>query len=154
MSNAIVPRDFYVYAHKRATTGEIFYIGKGNGRRAYDKQMRNRYWHHIVNKNGYTVEIVQDGLQEFAALELERDLIALHGRKDCKLGPLVNGTEGGDGGSGIILSTETIEKMSEASKKTWAKDGHKEKMRAAMKTAMDTTEYKLKIINYNYQSNN
>ena len=101
---AIVPQDFYVYAHYKATTQEIFYVGKGSGPRAWDRKMRSPHWHNLVAKHDLTVRIVQDGLQEWAAFELERDLIALHGRKDLRQGPLINKTDGGEGGVGQIQS--------------------------------------------------
>lgn len=97
--------DFYVYVHRKATTGEIFYVGKGTGYRAYEFG-RNRHWDNTVKKHGYTVETVETGLQEWYALELEINLIAYHGRKDLGLGKLVNMTDGGDGTSGRKLTEE------------------------------------------------
>ena len=44
-------RKYYVYAHKKKQDGEIFYIGKGVGRRAYKKTGRSTYWNNIVKKN-------------------------------------------------------------------------------------------------------
>ena len=105
------PRDYYVYAHRKATTGEIFYIGKGSGDRAWQIDLkgkpRNKLWRSIVTKHGFVVEIVLDGLQEWAAFELERDLIALYGRRDRGLGSLANLTDGGEGASGQIQTEET-----------------------------------------------
>lgn len=49
--------DFYVYRHIRRDTGEVFYIGKGFKNRAYSFLNRNPYWHNIVNKCGFDVEI-------------------------------------------------------------------------------------------------
>jgi hypothetical protein len=96
------PRDFYVYLHRKATTGEIFYIGKGQGNRATESSGRSTPWRSTSNKHGLIVEIIQDGLQEWAAFELEQGLIALHGRRDCGYGALVNMTDGGEGSSGRI----------------------------------------------------
>lgn len=118
MTVTSIPRDFYVYVHRKATTGEIFYVGKGCGDRAWSKQ-RNRLWSRTAKKHGCSVEIVQDGLQEWAAFEFECELIALHGRRDLKLGPLTNLSDGGEGGAtGAIRSKETKEKLS-ANKKTF-----------------------------------
>jgi hypothetical protein len=100
--------DFYVYVHRRATTGEIFYVGKGSGYRAKVPKRNNKLWHSIVAKDGYTVEFVETGLQEQEAFALEVKLIALHGRRDLGLGPLANHTDGGEGAAGI--SEETREK--------------------------------------------
>lgn len=123
--------DFYVYAHLKATTGEIFYIGKGTGRRAHKRQ-RGAMWCSIVKKHGLKVEIVQGGLQEWAAFELECDLIALHGRRDCGLGPLANMTDGGDGAAGCACTEEKRAKLSQhfAGRKRPAEFG--EKIKAAL----------------------
>jgi hypothetical protein len=109
--------DFYVYMHRRATTGEIFYVGKGHGNRAWSKSGRSKHWHNVVAKDGLVVEIVTTGLQEWYALELETSLIALHGRRDTGRGPLVNNTDGGEGVSGRKLSLESRRKLSASSKK-------------------------------------
>lgn len=98
-------RDFYVYVHRRATDGRVFYVGKGNGRRAWATQGRSNYWRHIVAKHGYTVDIVQNGMQEWWAFELEIELIAFYKRES-----LCNLTDGGDGCSGAKRSAETIAK--------------------------------------------
>lgn len=100
------PRDFYVYLHRMATTGTVFYVGKGTGQRAWDTGTRGAEWASIVHRHGLTVEIACDGLQEWAAHELERDLIALHGRADQGAGPLVNKTDGGAGTVGYLHSDE------------------------------------------------
>jgi hypothetical protein len=112
---ALLPADFYVYLHRKATTGEVFYVGKGEGRRAWSKQ-RSQYWHRTANKHGCTIEIIQDGLQEWFAHELEQNLIALHGRKDTGHGPLVNLTDGGEGATGWTPSIETVLKISQSNK--------------------------------------
>jgi hypothetical protein len=79
-------RDFYVYVHRRATDGTVFYVGKGTGNRAYANQGRSRYWRNIVSKHGYTVQIVQTGMQEWWAFEIERELISSYGRENlCNL---------------------------------------------------------------------
>ena len=48
-----------VYQHIRLDTNTIFYIGIGkNLKRPYSKNYRNNYWHNVVNKAGYKVEIL------------------------------------------------------------------------------------------------
>ena len=72
----------YVYVHKGAD-GEIFYVGKGVGDRAYSKD-RMPHWHHYVKTRcggQYTVEIVRRFQNDEVALEFENDLIALHGHQ-------------------------------------------------------------------------
>lgn len=110
----LTPADFYVYVHCRATDGRVFYVGKGTKQRAWSSDRRNAHWNNIVKKHGYCVEIVQDGMQEWWAFELEREFIALHGRGNQFL---CNATDGGEGAAGAKRSLETRKKLSEAHKK-------------------------------------
>jgi hypothetical protein len=98
MSEQIVPQDFYVYVH-RTFSGRVFYVGKGQGKRGWSDQSRNKHWHNIVNKHGLVVEVVESGLQEWYAFELECGLITLYGRET-----LCNMTNGGEGTSGRVPS--------------------------------------------------
>lgn len=77
---------FYVYIHRRKTTGEVFYIGKGRRRRAWSSSGRNKHWGYVAKKHGFTVEIYASNLQEWYAFELEKDLIAYYGRVQDKTG--------------------------------------------------------------------
>ena len=124
MADSIV-KDFYVYLHRKATTGEVFYVGKGNGRRAWSNQ-RSKYWHGIVKKHGLVVEIVQSGLQEWYSFELERELIASYGRES-----LCNMTDGGDGISGFSHSLHTRLLVSQARKGKPLSQEHKAKLALA-----------------------
>lgn len=72
--------DFCVYLHRKATNGEIFYVGKGKGRRPYDLSVRNNLWKKIKDKYGIIVEVYMDGLQEWYAYELEHSLIIGYGK--------------------------------------------------------------------------
>lgn len=103
------PSDFYVYLHKRATDGRVFYVGKGCGCRAFRTSKRNKHWLSIVKKHGYSVEIVQSGMQEWWAFELECELISYYGLKN-----LCNKTDGGEGVSGLVWSYESRQKMSKS----------------------------------------
>ena len=105
---------YYVYIHKKADTKEVFYVGKGHGDRAYSHSNRNKMWQHVVKKHGFIVEIVMEGIQEWYAFELEKDLITSYGRRNNNDGVLVNMTEGGEGISGLTHSIEARKKMSDA----------------------------------------
>lgn len=91
----------YVYGHYKADTGELFYIGKGSGNRAWSIRNRNKHWHSVVNKHGFTVSILEDELSENEAYDTERMLIAEVGVHN-----LVNKTEGGDG-----LTSESLKRL-------------------------------------------
>lgn len=102
---------FYVYAHRRATDGSIFYIGKGKGFRASNVSSRNIHWRRIVKKHDYRIEFVKKEMDEKSAFELEEHLI-------CELRlsgfTLANITNGGEGESGRIITDEAKAKMKEA----------------------------------------
>lgn len=97
---------FYVYIHRKATDGSVFYVGKGSGRRAFWKNGRNKHWHAIVNKYGYEVFLIAQSLTENEAFKIERDTIAYYGRSN-----LCNYTDGGDGISGARRSDQLKELM-------------------------------------------
>jgi len=83
----------YVYSHIRKDNGKCFYIGKGEGKRAFSAQGRNNYWNNVVNKHGYDVKILVNNITEQKALELERDFISQIGLEN-----LTNLQDGGKGG--------------------------------------------------------
>ena len=102
-----------LYMHTRKTDGRIFYIGIGSKKRSKSKSRRNKHWRNTVNKYGYNITILLDGLTWKKACNLEIKMIAFYGRKDKVGGCLVNKTDGGEGAKGIVISEETKEKMSE-----------------------------------------
>ncbi|MBP9758737.1 hypothetical protein KBD45_03505 [Candidatus Dojkabacteria bacterium] len=87
---------FYIYFHINPLKNEVFYVGKGSGRRAYKKYDRSELWNNIVNKYGLIVNIIEEGITNKEALELEKFYINKIGRRDLELGPLVNHTDGGE----------------------------------------------------------
>lgn len=105
---------YYVYEHVRPDRGEVFYVGKGFGRRANQMKQRNRYHLFIQEKMvrlGTCVEvrIVADRLTEAEAFQLERERIAIW-RADGV--DLVNMTDGGEGASGCIKPESARRKQS------------------------------------------
>jgi hypothetical protein len=105
--------NFYIYTHTKLGDTLPFYIGKGSNNRAYSKHDRSNFWKRI-SKNGYTVQIELTNLYEDEALQLEKEIIKMYGRRDLGTGCLVNMTNGGEGVSGRIVSDETKAKMSKA----------------------------------------
>ena len=102
-----------VYQHRRQDTNEVFYIGIGKDRkRAYQKyHHRNSHWRGVVKNYGYEVDVLFEGISWEEACEVEKGMIADYGRHDLGLGCLVNQTDGGDGGFGMILTDEAKEKI-------------------------------------------
>lgn len=120
-------KKYYVYVHRRASDGTIFYVGKGSGRRSHHEHNRSLHWKNIVSKNGFYVEIVKMFESEVCAFTFEMVLIKHIGMQN-----LCNISTGGYGGatgskrseshraaiskaqSGKFVSIETREKISKS----------------------------------------
>jgi hypothetical protein len=97
-----------VYQHIRKDSRKVFYIGIGKTiKRAFSIRNRNAYWHNIVNRYGYEVEILISNISWELACENEILLIKTYGRCNTNSGPLVNMTDGGEGLNGYITSSKT-----------------------------------------------
>ena len=110
---------FYVYAWRRPDTNQIFYIGKGKGKRAHVPKYSNKLFMNIINKLASagleaSVEFLRTGLTETEAFQFEAEEIVKHGRHDSGLGPLANFTNGGEGPSGYRHSESAKAKISSA----------------------------------------
>ncbi len=116
--------DFYVYLHKDPKTGIPFYVGRGRGKRAYDRTSRHKEWHDFVETIGgkFKVEIVERNLRESDAGEIEANLIAKYGKKRDGVGPLVNWTDGGEDEMGnLTISIDISDLLSPESKENQRK---------------------------------
>jgi hypothetical protein len=125
--------DFFVYIHRRASNGKIFYVGKGARYRHKSKWNRSQHWFNIVKKHGYTIEIIQHGMQEWWAFELERELILKYQDQG-----LCNRTDGGEGASGMIVSEATKRKHKERN----ATEAHRKNLSDKAKARFCNPEYK------------
>jgi hypothetical protein len=101
--------DFYVYAWRRPDTNDIFYIGKGRGKRDVGLKRHNPIFMNIVDKLDRVglhpiVERIAEGLCEDDAFLVERAEIERYGRRDNRTGILANLTDGGEGRAGAIKS--------------------------------------------------
>lgn len=95
---------FYTYLHLRESDSKPFYVGKGQGKRAWAHRNRNLHWKNTVAKHGLKVEICAEWPTEAEAFEHERFLIACFRDMGHNL---VNLTDGGEGPSGMKCSEET-----------------------------------------------
>lgn len=121
----MLDNNFFVYAHKRPDTGEVFYVGRGKSYRrcsptyrAYDKRRRTDWWKRIVAKNEgvFDVEILEWCNSREEVLHRETEYIKHYGRRMNGQGTLINFTAGGDGSLGLKHSDETKRKLSAARK--------------------------------------
>ena len=106
----MTPSNYYTYAYLRED-GTPYYIGKGKGDRAHIKH------HKIpVPKDRNKILFLKENLTEEEAFKHEIYMIAILGRKDLETGILRNRTNGGEGGSGRIVTEEHREKAKEIGK--------------------------------------
>lgn len=129
-------RNVTLYRHVRLDKNEVFYVGIGRGDRAYDKKPYNRskWWHRIISKTDYRVDILFDDLTWEEACEKEKEFISLYGRKNIGTGTLCNMTDGGAGGDTLTGNPNLsiiASKISKANKgRKFTKD-HKHKLALA-----------------------
>ena len=98
---------YYTYVYKDPLKNmEPFYVGKGNGKRLYrhlsrkDKHpLTQRLQKMLREGNKPDIEIINVTCEN-TAFRLEMFLINQYGRKDLGTGPLLNLTDGGEGGNG------------------------------------------------------
>lgn len=104
---------FYTYAHYKPDNS-VFYIGKGQGRRAWAKDNRNPHWRHIVAKHGeHKVEVLSQWPTEQEAFEHEKFLIWCFRDMGHSLANIANG---GEGCSGLVHKDAVKQKISETHK--------------------------------------
>jgi hypothetical protein len=140
--------------HIRKDNNQPFYIGVG-GLLSFDNYQRANannwkglskrgdFWKKVVNKYGFTVEIVLDNCTKEEAFIEEHRLIALYGRKDIGTGILVNHTAGGEGR--IDSSDEIKKKCGEKNiGKKWTPEQRNKIMEKRKNRLPDSPETKLK----------
>lgn len=121
---------------------EPFYVGKGTDQRfkisifsTYNSYKFNKI--KSLKKKG--IEIISyklyDGLDNIESLELEKIIIKKIGRRDLRLGPLTNLTDGGDGRLTSPHTDETKRKISETKKSQNLTMNHTEETKEKLRKA-------------------
>ena len=101
---------FYVYQYLRED-GSPYYIGKGTGNRAWTKGKNEIGKPQTLDR----IVIIEDGLTDKEAIDLEIQLIQQYGRIDLGTGMLRNKTEGGEGAAGYKHTDLAKQKISDSS---------------------------------------
>lgn len=147
---------FYVYTlsyppELARPDGSVFYVGKGTGRRIHRHEEEARRGHdchkcNVIRKiwrvGGQVVKaIVLETLDEQAALDHERALIAAYGRDN-----LCNLTDGGEGVAGIVYSAAVRAQRSKLRKLDWSNPEHRIKVKAGNKARWTDPTYREALI--------
>lgn len=134
---------YYVYVHRRLGDNKPFYVGKGKNGRAWSTFGRSKQWNSIVNKYGFTVDIVFEGLEECEAFQCEVDVIKEFKYFEYKL---CNYTNGGEGLSGFKWSDEQMKNHPSLKNKGRIQSSEEiEKRRKSMMGHAVTDNTKLKL---------
>jgi hypothetical protein len=91
--------NYYLYHHKNSLTKELFYVGIGTNKRAWDfLSGRNSHYKNYIKKHGEPiVDIIKENLTKEEACSLEIEFIAKYGRKGIEPnGILLNKSIGGE----------------------------------------------------------
>jgi hypothetical protein len=129
---------YYTYKHTIKETGEVFYIGRGKNKRAWDRNGRNSYWKRIVGRHEYVVEIIKDNMEIEESKKLEIDLIA-------QFKPRTNFTKGGDGTLGYVFDPDFVKERNQKNKDLYKDPKWVEKRNKSLTEAMSRPEVKVNV---------
>lgn len=107
---------YYVYAWYIKETEEVFYVGKGTGKRYKTRKRENPLFMRIINKYECDVKILKDNMTEKEAFEYEIKMIAYYRSVSTKMANFLDGGENPPKLTGIPKSEEWKKKVREANK--------------------------------------
>ena len=108
---AVAAQGCFVYCYLRKRSHRPYYIGVAT------RAVRPFQPHGVVvPSDQWRIRVLRSGLSRAEALDWERKFIQRYGRTDLGTGILRNLTNGGDGGSGVVVTEATRKRMSQARK--------------------------------------
>lgn len=119
-------RDYYVYIWHIVDTNEVFYVGKGKGRRYKQTSSRNKFFTDMYESHNCAVTKVYENLTEQEAFQKECELVSWY-RENTNY-RLTNQTDGGEGSSGWVPPKDFRDKQSKIHKAQWQDEEFREKM--------------------------
>jgi len=97
---------YYTYIHA-SSDGDVFYVGKGTGRRIYSMSSRSWFWQERLKQlDGIIMKIVARFETEDEAFEHEKELVKFYKNHGCNL---VNQSDGGVGPNGYEFTQKRKE---------------------------------------------
>ena len=114
-------KKYYTYAYLRED-GTPYYIGKGTGRRAFNRNCKS-----VKMPDKDRILILKNNLTEEEAFIHEIYMIAVLGRKDLGTGILHNLTEGGEGFSSATMK-HFWERRKESKIQSWREEYDKQQV--------------------------
>jgi hypothetical protein len=121
-------RDYYVYIWYIKDTNEVFYVGKGKGKRYKQISQRNKFFTDMYNSHDCEVMKVYENLTEQEAFQKERETVKWY-RENTEF-RLTNQTDGGEGSSGWIPPKDFRDKQSQIHKAQWQDEEFRDRMLA------------------------
>ena len=119
-------RDYYVYIWYIVDTNEVFYVGKGKGKRYKHISGRNKFFTDMYKSHNCEVRKVYENLTEQEAFQKERELVRWY--KENTSYRLTNQTDGGEGSSGWVPPKDFRDKQSQIHKAQWQDEEFRERM--------------------------
>ena len=150
---------YYLYFHLNPLTNQLFYVGIGTNKRAWEFNARNKHWLNYINKYGDpVVKIIKSNLTKEEACILEQYYIKEYGRLNIDEGGiLLNKSEGGQGGTYGYKWNRTEEQKQKISNSLIGKNKNKEHRLNISKAKKGKISNKLnkgkKVIQYDLQGN-
>lgn len=121
-------KDYYVYIWYIKDTNEVFYVGKGRGKRYKQTSSRNKFFMDMYTSHDCDVKKVYENLTEAEAFQKEMETIKWY-RENTDF-RLTNQTDGGEGSSGWKPPRDFRDKQAKIHKEQWQDEEFKKKMMA------------------------